>query len=111
MRSPPGDAATPDAPRPAADELLAVAVDAAHAAGALLASRFRGPASGVDTKSSGTGMVSDADRDAEELIVARITAARPGDAVVGEESGEESGEVRGGRVRWVVDPLDGTTNF
>jgi myo-inositol-1(or 4)-monophosphatase len=90
------------------NDLLTLAAGAAEAAGALLLERFRAPARGVERKSSATDMVSDADRDAEELIRARIRSARPDDAIVGEEGPEERG--RSG-LRWVIDPLDGTTNF
>jgi len=90
------------------DSLLSVAVEAASAAGDLLMERFGGPARGVSRKSSSTDMVSDADRDAEELIRARIRAARPLDAIEGEEGDSEPGE---SGLRWVIDPLDGTTNF
>ena len=55
-----------------------------------------------------TDMVSDADRASERLIVERILAARPGDAILGEEGGERPGT---SGVRWIVDPLDGTTNY
>ena len=47
------------------------------------------------------------DRAAEAMIAERILADRPGDAILGEEGGE-SGH---GRVRWIVDPLDGTVNY
>jgi len=87
---------------------LPIAERAARAAGALLLERFGGPARGVDTKSSGTDMVSDADRDAERLITVMLREAFPADAIVGEESGAHDGD--SGRT-WIVDPLDGTTNF
>jgi myo-inositol-1(or 4)-monophosphatase len=70
--------------------------------------RYRGPARGVDTKSSQTDMVSEADREAEAAIAALLRGERPGDGLVGEEGSDESGA--SGR-RWVVDPLDGTTNY
>jgi myo-inositol-1(or 4)-monophosphatase len=53
-------------------------------------------------------MVSDADRDAEALIGDLIAAERPEDGLLGEEGAQTTGE--SGR-RWVVDPLDGTTNY
>jgi myo-inositol-1(or 4)-monophosphatase len=53
-------------------------------------------------------MVSDADRQAEEAITAILHAERPDDGLLGEEGASVSGS--SGR-RWVVDPLDGTTNF
>ena len=89
-------------------ELLELAVDTARAAGDLLLSRFRAPARGVERKSSDTDMVSDADRDAEALIRRGLRSQRQYDAIVGEEGPEEPGE---SGLRWVIDPLDGTTNF
>jgi myo-inositol-1(or 4)-monophosphatase len=70
--------------------------------------RYRGPARGVDTKSSQTDMVSEADREAEAAIAELLRAERPDDALVGEEGAGDEGT--SGR-RWVVDPLDGTTNY
>ena len=61
----------------------------------------------ADTKSSPTDVVTEMDRAAEKLISERIRAERPGDAILGEEGGQ-SGQ---GRVRWIVDPLDGTVNY
>lgn len=52
-------------------------------------------------------LVSVADRDVERILVERLRAAFPGDAVLGEEHGQQ-GE---GRVCWVLDPIDGTNNF
>ncbi|MGP9487934.1 inositol monophosphatase family protein [Glutamicibacter sp. AOP38-B1-38] len=60
----------------------------------------------VETKPDMTP-VSDADRGAEELILAELAAHRPEDSVLGEEFG-----VHGtGSRRWVIDPIDGTKNF
>ena len=92
----------------AAEALLELAVRAAHSAGELLLGRFGGPASGVDAKSSATDMVSDADRDAERLLLDAIALARPDDGLIAEESGQRPGTT--GLV-WVIDPLDGTTNY
>lgn len=90
-------------------DALALAERAAREAAALLLARWRRPGS-VVTKSSLTDPVSDADREAEERIVALLRAARPGDAIVAEEG--SSGEAAGrGAVRWLVDPLDGTVNY
>ena len=102
--------------RPDPGELLGLAVTAAQAAGAmLLAGRPAGPGGRpevADTKSSPTDVVTEMDRSAEELIRERLLAARPGDAVLGEEGGETGGTAPGaGQVRWVVDPLDGTVNY
>jgi myo-inositol-1(or 4)-monophosphatase len=88
--------------------LLDLAVRASHAAGALLVDRFHRPASGVELKSSQTDPVSDADRDAEALIVGLLREERPGDSVLGEEG---AGTTGASGLGWVVDPLDGTVNF
>jgi myo-inositol-1(or 4)-monophosphatase len=53
-------------------------------------------------------MVSDADRDAETAIADMLTAERPDDGLLAEEGGRSS--AKSGRT-WVVDPLDGTTNY
>ena len=81
---------------------------AAEVAGGLLLERFGGPARGVERKSSRTDLVSDADRDAEAAIEQILSAERPDDGLLAEE-GSHSQTVSGRR--WVVDPLDGTTNF
>jgi fructose-1,6-bisphosphatase/inositol monophosphatase family enzyme len=60
------------------------------------------------TKTSLTDIVTEYDRRAEDLISARLAAARPGDGLVGEE-GSSRPSTTG--VRWVVDPLDGTVNY
>jgi myo-inositol-1(or 4)-monophosphatase len=70
--------------------------------------RFGGPAQGVRVKSSATDMVSDADREAEAAITELLERERPDDALTGEEGAGERGS--SGR-RWLVDPLDGTTNY
>jgi myo-inositol-1(or 4)-monophosphatase len=92
------------------EELVDVAVEAARRAGSLLA-EGRGQARQVETKSSATDMVSEMDRAAEALIRAVIAGRRPGDAVLGEEGGEGGAASGGTGVRWIVDPLDGTTNY
>jgi myo-inositol-1(or 4)-monophosphatase len=92
------------------EDLLPLAVRAARAAGDLLNERFGGPATGLAAKSSRTDLVSDTDRDAEALILGIISAARPDDAIVAEEGGGADGPADA-RVRWLVDPLDGTINF
>lgn len=91
--------------RPAALELLAAAIAAEVAA--LLRREVDLPTR-VDSKSSGSDLVTDVDRAAEALILRRILAARPDDAVVGEEGTAHDGS---SGVRWIVDPIDGTTNF
>ncbi len=53
-------------------------------------------------------MVSEVDRESEALILQRIAAARPEDGVLGEEGASKPGT---SGIRWVIDPLDGTTNY
>lgn len=53
-------------------------------------------------------MVSEADREAEEAIARLLRSERPDDGLLGEEGASVAGS--SGR-RWVVDPLDGTTNY
>ncbi|HEY1478876.1 MAG TPA: inositol monophosphatase family protein [Gaiellales bacterium] len=89
-------------------ELLALAERAARSAGELLRARLYGPVSGLAYKSSSTDPVSDADRDAETAILGLLRAARPDDAMLGEEGTAEQGA---SGLRWVIDPLDGTVNY
>ena len=63
--------------------LLALAERAARAAGELLRARVTIEATGLAYKSSSTDTVSDADRDAEAVILGLLHAERPDDAVLG----------------------------
>lgn len=63
----------------------------------------------VATKSTPTDLVTATDRAIEQRLVSQILGRRPGDAILGEESGER--RAGGARVRWVLDPIDGTVNF
>jgi myo-inositol-1(or 4)-monophosphatase len=87
-----------------ADLAERVAVDAAH----LLRDGLTRSQVEIETKSSSTDMVSEMDRAAERLIVDSLLAERPDDAILGEEGSEHVGT---SGVRWVIDPLDGTTNY
>jgi myo-inositol-1(or 4)-monophosphatase len=63
----------------------------------------------IRTKSASIDLVTEVDHACEALIVAGIREERPDDAILAEEG---SGDERpGARWRWVIDPLDGTTNF
>jgi len=84
-----------------------VAVEAARAAGQLLHDQFRKPRH-IAYKSRPTDLVTEMDGRAEALIVERLQRAFPEDAVLAEERGAAAG--RSGR-RWLIDPLDGTTNY
>jgi myo-inositol-1(or 4)-monophosphatase len=84
-----------------------VAVDAARRAGAFLRSRF-GSRPAVSYKGSPTNLVTEMDRGAEAMIVETIRARFPDHAILAEESGALPGAPAH---RWIVDPLDGTTNY
>jgi len=60
------------------------------------------------TKSTATDLVTEVDRWSESRIVEGLLAVRPQDSVVGEEG---TGVEGSSGIRWVVDPIDGTTNF
>jgi myo-inositol-1(or 4)-monophosphatase len=84
-----------------------VAVDAARAAGRLLRDELSG-ARRIAFKGSPTNLVTEMDQRAEALILERLRGAFPDDAILAEEHGADRG--RSDR-RWIVDPLDGTTNY
>lgn len=77
-------------------------------AGELLLERFRGPARGVESKSTDTDLVSEADRTSEEAIKGLLADERPEDGLLAEEGSQQ--DSASGR-HWVIDPLDGTINF
>ncbi|HVE99412.1 MAG TPA: inositol monophosphatase family protein [Mycobacteriales bacterium] len=88
-------------------ELVDVATTVARSAGALLMTRLAGPRT-VTSKTTPTDLVSDVDRAAEDLIVGLLRRRRPDDGLLGEEGTETAGTTG---LRWVVDPIDGTTNY
>jgi myo-inositol-1(or 4)-monophosphatase len=94
---------------PEAVKLRDLAVSVAREAGRLLTSR-EGRVDVAATKSSPTDVVTEMDRRSEELIRSRILAARPSDAILGEEGGL-IGNAGDAQVLWVIDPLDGTVNY
>lgn len=85
----------------------AVAVDAARAAGQLLR-EARGGTRRIAYKGAPTNLVTEMDARAEALVLERLAETFPHDAVLAEEGGARAGT--SGR-RWIVDPLDGTTNY
>ena len=91
-----------------ADPFLEVAVDAARRAGGLLLGRLGTLLRQVDYKGSPSNIVTEMDRQAEALIVERIRGRFPDHAILAEEGGARAGS---STHRWIVDPLDGTTNY
>jgi myo-inositol-1(or 4)-monophosphatase len=88
-------------------ERFALARDAARQAGALLRSLL-GRHIGVRSKDVRSNLVTDADTQSEALIRSLIAQRFPEDVVLGEEAGTTG---RDAHHRWIVDPLDGTTNY
>lgn len=86
---------------------LAVAWEAANAAGALIRENWQRPA---EIKYKGPiDLVTSVDRDSERCIVDILRRNFPRHSILAEEQTELAGEQKG--YRWIVDPLDGTTNF
>lgn len=77
----------------------------ADAADEVTTARFRALDLVVETKPD-LSPVSEADKRAEEVIRDAVRGAGRGEGVLGEEYGDD-----GGDVKWIVDPIDGTTNF
>ena len=87
------------------EQALAAAVDAARAAGEVALKYYHG---GFEvTLKPDLTPVTQADREAEQIIVEVLTRAVPGAGFLGEEFGAQGGQER----RWIIDPIDGTRNF
>jgi myo-inositol-1(or 4)-monophosphatase len=93
---------------PDLDALLRLAVDVAEGAGEMLTAGLHEVRTSVEHKSSATDMVTEMDRAVETYVVDRILGVRPDDGVLGEEGASSPGT---SGVRWIIDPLDGTTNY
>ena len=92
-----------------ASALMNVMVSAARKAGRSLSRDF-GEVEQLQVSIKGPGnFVSAADHKAEEIIFKELSKARPGYGFLMEERGEIAGDDKSHR--WIVDPLDGTTNF
>lgn len=89
-------------------ELCELATEIAEEAGRLARTRRQEGVRLAATKSSLADIVTEADREVEALIRARLRAARADDGFLGEESGAEVGS---SGITWVVDPIDGTVNY
>lgn len=88
---------------------LNLMIKAARKAGRSLVKDFR-EVENLQVSAKGPGdFVSKADREAERIIKEELRAGRPSYGWLGEETGEDKGEDP--TRRWIVDPLDGTTNF
>jgi histidinol-phosphatase len=97
---------TPDLDREELRGLLDFATGIAREAGALTLRWFGGMVEHED-KTDGSP-VTPADREVERHLRARIAERWPGHGILGEEMGESN---PGARVRWILDPIDGTRSF
>lgn len=77
-------------------------------AGRLLLSHFRSLDRSKVVYKGEKDMVTTADREAQDFLIAKIQERFPDDRIMAEEEG---GEIQGGEGEWFIDPLDGTTNF
>lgn len=89
-------------------ELLTFATQLAREAGELARVRRAAGVSLAATKSTLADIVTEADREVEALIRARIEVERPDDGFLGEETGAEVGT---SGLTWIIDPIDGTVNY
>ncbi len=89
--------------------MLNIAVRAARKAGNLIAKHYETPDAVEASQKGSNDFVTNVDREAERLIIEVIRKSYPQHTIITEESGELEGEDKD--VQWVIDPLDGTTNF
>jgi myo-inositol-1(or 4)-monophosphatase len=90
--------------------MLNIAVRAARAAGSII-NRAALDLDVLKVATKGTNdFVTEVDRAAEEAIISTLLDAYPGHGILAEESGRERG-ARHSDYLWIIDPLDGTTNF
>lgn len=95
-----------------AAQLHDLAVDIAREAGELARRRRTEGVAIAATKSALADIVTEADREVEQLIRDRLRRERPGEGFLGEESGAEPISHGGDSdVTWVIDPIDGTVNY
>lgn len=89
--------------------MLNIAVRAARGAGQLIVKNFAEPEK-VETMQKGMNdLVTNIDREAEQIIIQTIKKSYPDHCFIAEESGVTNGT--DADYQWVIDPLDGTTNF
>lgn len=101
----------------ALDHALSIARELAIEAGAMAMARRPPPGAAVATLKGAQDWVTEADLAVERFLAAELAGAFPDDGFQGEETGvadngaAENGRLRPGRRRWVVDPIDGTSNY
>jgi myo-inositol-1(or 4)-monophosphatase len=92
-------------------EVLDAAIEAARAGGRILVGHWRNLPLGSIEEKKMNDFVTVADRESEERIVSSIRSRFPSDGFLGEEGGWQGDGEREGTRTWIIDPLDGTSNF
>lgn len=87
--------------------ILNIAIRAARSAGALIVRQMERADTLNVTAKGRNDFVTEVDHRAEQIIIDTIHKAYPDHGIFAEESGEHGG----GETTWIIDPLDGTTNF
>lgn len=93
------------------DPVLAIAVRAARRAASVIIDAARDLKRLPSHAKEHGDIVTSADTEAEDAIVATLRAAFPDHAILGEESGNIKGARDGSGFKWIIDPIDGTANF
>ncbi|MDN4503596.1 inositol-1-monophosphatase [Alteromonadaceae bacterium BrNp21-10] len=88
--------------------MLNIAVRAARTAGNVILRGFEGRDDLVKESKSENDFVTRIDREAEQAIISKIQQSYPTHSFLGEEGGDIDGDKD---FQWIIDPLDGTTNF
>ncbi len=91
--------------------IVNIAVRAARRAGNLIANAVEQVDRLDITEKASNDFVTEVDLQAEEAIIGIIHEYYPNHGILGEESGEQAGGKDGKDYQWIIDPLDGTTNF
>ncbi|MCC8379018.1 MULTISPECIES: inositol-1-monophosphatase [unclassified Xenorhabdus] len=89
--------------------MLNIAIRAARKAGNHIAKSYETPDAVEASQKGSNDFVTNVDREAESMIIDIIRKSYPKHTIITEETGEHLGE--DSDVQWVIDPLDGTTNF
>jgi myo-inositol-1(or 4)-monophosphatase len=95
---------------PAMEDLLTTAVTAAQAGAAIVRRYFRRDGLEVQRKAQ-NDFVTQADKESEAAVIAEIHRRFPRHRILAEEGGGAGSGAAGNNVEWLIDPLDGTTNF
>jgi myo-inositol-1(or 4)-monophosphatase len=100
-------AATRASPETQVQPILNIAIRAARSAGALIVRQLERADSLEVTTKGRNDFVTEVDQRSEQIIIDTIQKAYPDHGILAEESGQRGG----GEYLWIIDPLDGTTNF